>query len=97
MKSYQFEVWGSTRAYWDFYFGFGFIISRRWLTRQLYWPQAARGVLVDREIRTIWYVVLEGRTWVPKPGVAIPTTPGHPESLQSCASSPSIVSSPESP
>lgn len=27
MKSHSFEVIGSTRTYWDFYFGFGVIIS----------------------------------------------------------------------
>ena len=27
MKSHSFEVVGSTRTYWDFYFGFGLIIS----------------------------------------------------------------------
>src|SRR5437763_6264408 len=33
MKSHSFDAMGSTRTYWDFYFGFGVIISLYLLTQ----------------------------------------------------------------
>jgi hypothetical protein len=42
MKNYRFNVMGSSRGYWDFFFGYGLIVSLNLLTQTvLFWQLAA--------------------------------------------------------
>ena len=54
MKAHRFEVMGSVRSFWDFFFGYGLFISINFLIQAvLFWQLASFAKRGLREIRPI--------------------------------------------
>jgi hypothetical protein len=59
MRAYVFDVQGMTRSYWDFYRGFGFMVTVLLaLTAALCWVLADMGKTHPREARRVLHVIV---------------------------------------
>lgn len=68
MRAYSFDVQGATRSYWDFYRGFGFMVSVLLaFTAMLCWILGDIGRAHPREARRILFVLvpaMAGTAWL---------------------------------
>ena len=59
MRAYSFDVQGATRSYWDFYRGFGFMVSvLLTFTAALCWILGDIGRTHPREARRVLFIVV---------------------------------------